>query len=145
MINILQITDTHLFAPDSSLDSAGDEAKRLANVDTRQSLAAVLDMALAQRTPDLVLVTGDIAQDPHPHAYAELSEQIRSRFAGDILCLPGNHDEPEAAPALFESKSWSMNRWQVIALDSHVHGEERGELAISELERLASRTDRIYG
>ena len=45
---ILQLTDTHLFASNSG---------RLAGVDTRASLAAVLDLALAERSPDLVLVT----------------------------------------------------------------------------------------
>lgn len=125
--DILQITDTHLFA------GAGET---LANVDTRASLGAVLDMALAQHTPKLVLVTGDIAQDPHPDSYAALVAQIRSRYSGDILCLPGNHDEPELAPELFQTRTHRFADWELLALDSHVHGEERGELAQEELNRL---------
>lgn len=136
MTRVLQITDTHLFPP----SAAGGE-QVLAGVDTRKSLAAVLDMALAEATPDLLLVTGDIAQDPHPDAYAELERLIRARFAGDLLCLPGNHDEPELAEALFSRREWRAENWQIMALDSHVHGEERGELSASELGRLSAQLE----
>lgn len=136
MIRILQITDTHLFPP----GAAGGE-QVLAGVDTRKSLAAVLDMALAEATPDLLLVTGDIAQDPHPDAYAELQEQIRARYSGELLCLPGNHDEPGLAPELFSRCEWQRDTWQVLTLDSHIHGEERGELSDSELARLSALLD----
>ena len=125
--DILQITDTHLFA------SAGET---LASVDTRASLGAVLDMALAQHTPKLILVTGDIAQDPHADSYAALLSLVRSRYSGDLLCLPGNHDEPDLAPELFHAKSHRFANWELLALDSHVQGEERGELAEEELSRL---------
>ncbi len=95
-------------------------------------------MVLGNRTPDLVLVTGDIAQTPHPGAYAELLRQVRLRYSGDLLCLPGNHDEPELAVELFANKIWRRDRWEVLALDSHVHGEERGELADAEFDWLES-------
>lgn len=131
---ILQITDTHLFPKPASHDGYG----LLAGVDTRASLGAVLDMALADAIspPDLLLVTGDIAQEPHSAAYASLHDAIAERYQGDVLCLPGNHDEPERAPATFARQSWSKAGWQVLALDSHVHGEEGGELAEAEIERL---------
>ncbi len=126
---ILQITDTHLFSSGSG---------RLAGVDTRASLAAVLDMALAERQPDLLLVTGDIAQEPHPDAYAVLVAQIRERYSGKLVCLPGNHDEPELAPELFDTQESPHNDWQILALDSHVPGQEGGEVSSAELERLAA-------
>ena len=135
-LRILQITDTHLFPK-----PAGDNGYGLlAGVDTRASLGAVLDMAFADsvRPPDLLLVTGDIAEEPDTAAYAALHEAIAERYQGDVLCLPGNHDEPERAPATFARRDWARAGWQVLALDSHVHGEERGELAGSELERLVA-------
>lgn len=139
-LRILQITDTHLFPKPADASGYG----LLAGVDTRASLAAVLDMALAatQLPPDLLLVSGDIAQDPHTDAYTALHEAIAQRYAGDVLCLPGNHDEPELAPATFARKEWSKAGWQVLALDSHVQGEERGELAQSEFERLVFELER---
>lgn len=126
---ILQITDTHLF-------SSG--IGRLAGVDTRASLAAVLDMALAERLPDLLLVTGDIAQEPHTEAYAALVEEVRARYSGKLICLPGNHDEPELAPELFELRESLHNDWQILTLDSHVPGQEGGEVSAVELDRLAA-------
>ena len=124
---VLQITDTHLFSSNEG---------RLANVDTQASLGAVLDMALASKVPELLLVTGDIAQDPHQDAYKALVEQIRSRYSGALLCLPGNHDDPQVAGDLFAKRLVRFNNWQLLALDSHVQGEERGEIAEEEFERL---------
>jgi len=131
-MRILQITDTHLFPKPADVSGYG----QLAGVDTRRSLSAVLDMALAADTPDLLLVTGDIAQDPHADTYAELQRQITERFSGDVVCLPGNHDEPQLAPELFLPRHWRRGDWQVLALDSHVAGEERGELAAEEITAL---------
>jgi len=95
-------------------------------------------MALAERRPDLLLVTGDIAQEPHREAYAALLEQIRGRYSGKLLCLPDNHDEPELAPELFEVREFPHNDWQVITLDSHVPGQEGGAVSAVELDRLAA-------
>lgn len=137
---VLQITDTHLFPKPADESGYG----RLAGVDTRASLCAVLDMALApgNPVPDLLLVTGDIAQEPQPETYGVLREVIADRYSGDLLCLPGNHDEPELAPVMFEPRDWSKGSWQVLALDSHVHGEERGELDSAELDRLSAELNR---
>ena len=52
-LNVLQITDTHL------LDSPRDT---MHGVNTQNSLEAVLDQALAEVAPDVVLATGDIAE-----------------------------------------------------------------------------------
>ncbi len=124
---ILQITDTHLFS---------SRGARLANVDTLASLGAVLDMALASKEPELLLVTGDIAQEPHQDAYKALLEQIRSRYSGALVCLPGNHDDPRLAGDLFAKRWARFDSWQLLTLDSHVPGEERGEIAEEEFERL---------
>lgn len=129
---ILQITDTHLFPKPATTAGYG----LLASVDTRASLAAVLDAALTEQTPDLLLVTGDIAEEPHTASYAELRAQIAARYPGPVLCLPGNHDEPELMPELFAELAWQAGNWRLLALDSHVHGEERGEVAPAELARL---------
>src|SRR4051794_38072646 len=64
---ILQITDLHV------LPSTG---QRLLGVDTAASLDAVLSAALAERSPDALIVTGDIAHEPGDAAYARVSETI---------------------------------------------------------------------
>ena len=84
-MQILQITDTHLY---------GSASGRLRGVETDSSLHATLDDAFS-RAPnyEAVLVTGDLVQD-------DKSGYLRFRsFFGSIkkpvLCIPGNHDEPE--------------------------------------------------
>ena len=84
-MQILQITDTHLY---------GSASGRLRGVETDSSLHATLDEAFA-RVPNYqaVLVTGDLVQD-------DKSGYLRFRsFFGNlkkpVLCIPGNHDEPE--------------------------------------------------
>ncbi len=85
-MQILQITDRICTAAPQ---------RRLRGVETDSSLHAALDDAFA-RVPDYraVLVTGDLVQD-------DKSGYLRFRsFFGNltkpVLCIPGNHDEPEA-------------------------------------------------
>src|SRR5258707_13694483 len=84
-MHILQITDPHLY---------GSASGRLRGVETDSSLRAVLDNAFA-RVPNYsaVLVTGDLVQDDR-NGYL----RFRSIFGGlekPVLCIPGNHAEPE--------------------------------------------------
>src|ERR1700722_16881844 len=85
-MQILQITDPHLY---------GSATGRLRGVETDASLHAALEDAFA-RVPDYaaVLVTGGLVQDD-PSG----SLRFRSIFGNlqkPVLCIPGNHDEPEA-------------------------------------------------
>ena len=130
-LRVLQITDTHLFP---------DTTGRLAGVDTRATLAATLDAALAEDHPDLLLLTGDLAQEPHAASYAALEEIVQARYAGERLCVPGNHDDPKET-TLFARSGWSQADWAVIGLDSRVPDEEGGRVAASELTRLLERID----
>ena len=60
-IRILQITDTHLFA---------GKHESLLGVNTWSSYKAVLDAIIAQhRDYDLIIATGDLAQDHSIEAY----------------------------------------------------------------------------
>lgn len=60
-VRILQITDTHLFA---------GEHETLLGVNTSRSYRAVLDAIIAEQHPfDLIVATGDLAQD---HSVAPL-------------------------------------------------------------------------
>src|SRR6202041_1907471 len=85
-MQILQITDPHLY---------GSATGRLRGVETDSSLHAVLDDAFA-RVPDYaaVLVTGDLVQDD-PSGYLRF-RSIFGNLQRPVLCIPGNHDEPEA-------------------------------------------------
>lgn len=131
-MQVLQITDPHLY---------GSATGRLRGVETDSSLNAVLNDAFA-RVPDYsaVLVTGDLVQDD-PSGYL----RFRSFFGSlkkPVLCIPGNHDEPEAmrkelAGAPFQiCGTHEADGWQFIMLDSYDPGHVGGRLTAAELERL---------
>jgi Icc protein len=131
-MKILQITDPHLY---------GNVGAKLRGVDTDSSLRSVLADAF-ELMPDhaALLVTGDLVQDD-PSGYL----RFRSIFAGSrtpVLCIPGNHDEPDAMAheltgAPFQiGGTWSAGGWQFVMLDSYDPGHVGGRLTAAELERL---------
>src|ERR1700733_2026403 len=85
-MQILQITDPHLY---------GSATGRLRGVETDASLRAVLEDAFA-RVPNYsaVLVTGDLVQDDSS-GYLRF-RSIFGNLRKPVLCIPGNHDEPDA-------------------------------------------------
>jgi Icc protein len=133
MLRIIQITDTHLLA---------DKHCLLRGHNTDRSLRRVLDHAVQQvATIDFVLVTGDLAHDAEPSAYARLKSYLEG-MAAPIECLPGNHDSLDIMQAsLGPSEIGCANiidakRWRIIMLDSVIPGEDRGQLSDYELARL---------
>jgi 3',5'-cyclic-AMP phosphodiesterase len=131
-MQILQITDPHLY---------GSASARLRGVETDSSLRAALDDAMA-RVPNFaaMLVTGDLVQDDKS-GYL----RFRSFFGGikkPVLCIPGNHDEPEAmrrelTGAPFEiCGAHEIGEWVFVMLDSYDPGSVGGRLTKNELARL---------
>jgi Icc protein len=132
MMHILQITDPHLY---------GSASGRLRGVETDSSLRVALADAIA-RVPDFeaMLVTGDLVQDDRS-GYL----RFRSFFGGikkPVLCIPGNHDEPEAmrkelTGAPFEiCGTHTIGDWVFVMLDSYDPGHVGGRLTKNELARL---------
>lgn len=133
-IRILQITDTHLFA-------GKDET--LLGINTWASYQAVLAAILEEKRPcDLIVATGDLAQDHSSEAYQHFAEGI-SRLDAPCVWLPGNHDfQPAMFSALQEAgispskQVLSGEHWQILLLDSQVFGVPHGELSEYQLEWL---------
>lgn len=131
-VRIAQITDTHLYA---------DPGGRLLGLNTRQCLLAVIELALQQGPPQLVLASGDLAHDGTAQAYRQLRDCF-SRLGAPVYCLPGNHDEAVALRehlnhSRFHSvRSHRAGGWQLVFLDSSVAGREGGHLTDSELAAL---------
>ncbi|HMK84601.1 MAG TPA: phosphodiesterase [Steroidobacteraceae bacterium] len=131
-MKILQITDPHLY---------GNAAGKLRGVLTDESLRSVLDDAFAS-LPDFaaVLVTGDIVQDD-PSGYPRF-RAILGGSAKPVLCIPGNHDEPQAMrqalalPPFQMCGTHAVGGWQFVMLDSYDPGHVGGRLAAQELARL---------
>ena len=131
-MQILQITDTHLY---------GSASGRLRGVETDSSLHATLDDAFL-RAPnyEAVLVTGDLVQDDKS-GYL----RFRSFFGGlkkPVLCIPGNHDEPETMRAELNEDPFKIcgahtfGDWTFVMLDSYDPGHVGGRLNLNELARL---------
>ena len=131
-MQILQITDTHLY---------GNAGGKLRGVETDPSLHAALDAAFA-RVPEYeaVLVTGDLVQDDKA-GYL----RFRSHFGGlakPVLCIPGNHDEPEAMRRELTGEPFQIcgaheiGEWNFVMLDSYDPGHVGGRLTKNELARL---------
>ncbi len=91
-VRILQITDTHLFA---------GEHETLLGINTYRSYHAVLDAIQAQRRDvDLIVATGDLAQDHSQEAYRHFAAGI-AQLPAPCVWLPGNHDfQPAMVDAL---------------------------------------------
>lgn len=135
-VRVLQITDTHLFA---------DKRGTLLGINTWDSYQAVLAAIGARRHAcDLVVATGDLAQDQSIGAYQHFAEGIAS-LPAPCVWLPGNHDFQPAMYGTLRQAGISEARvvyagdaWQIILLDSQVFGVPHGELSEYQLEWLGN-------
>ena len=83
-LTLLQFSDLHLFTqPD----------KRIHNIFPEQSFLQIFKQAITENPPvDLILLTGDLAEDPYQAVYQRLN-QLLSPLQIPVVCLPGNHDD----------------------------------------------------
>jgi Icc protein len=131
-MKILQITDPHVY---------GSASARLRGVQTDATLRAVLDEALANAAEySAVLVTGDLVQDDTA-GYLRFRSML-GNLRTPVLCIPGNHDEPEAmqreldiAPFRF-CGAHAFGAWNFVMLNSYDPGCVGGRLGTAELDRL---------
>jgi len=125
VLRLTQFTDPHLY---------GSENESLRGVPTLPALRAALAHARAREwPPHALLVTGDLVQDD-PGGYAH----FRSVFGGmglPVLCLPGNHDEPEAMRRELSGEPFvladffDLGRWRIVLLDSCIPGAASGAIS----------------
>jgi 3',5'-cyclic-AMP phosphodiesterase len=114
---------------------------RLLNIDTDQSLAAVLALVRQQQPRiDALLATGDLSDHGAAGAYQRLLEATAA-IAPVARWLPGNHDTATTLRrALGDDERLQrrllLGNWQIVMLDSAVPGEVGGHLAATELAAL---------
>jgi len=129
---VVQLTDSHIFA---------DAQQRLLGIDTLASLNAVIDLALHERPQiDLVLATGDIAQDASAASYHRFIDAV-ARMPQACYWIPGNHDDAELMAELGRehnlNRAWvDLGAWRIVLLNSSVPGKVSGTLDSSQLARL---------
>ncbi len=133
-INVLQITDTHLYAVHSDT---------LLKINTHGSLSAVLDtVSRNEGHIDLILATGDIAQDASPSSYQHFLKYME-RFDAPVRWVPGNHDSGDVMQEIAGeqglcNKVEVIGNWQFIMLDSSRVNHVDGYLSGEELQVLES-------
>jgi len=141
-LRLLQFTDTHLY---------GSAMESLRGVQTLPALKRALACARMRDWPvDAMLVSGDIVQDD-PAGYAHF-RKLFADFGVPVLCVPGNHDDPNVMRRALAGKPFvlggfmDMAAWRIVLLDSVVAGSAAGKLsaaALVELDRaLASAPHR---
>ncbi len=135
MITVAQITDTHLFAHDST-EWKGVNPDRTLN----QVIAKVQQL---DPLPDVILLTGDLSQDETPESYQRLQTKLQPLNI-PTYWLPGNHDRPELMSQILPNKpflgdkTFKMGHWRFILLNSAVKGQPEGFLTTDTISFLAS-------
>lgn len=133
-VRLLQLTDTHLFAPQDGC---------LLSVNTQESFNAVVSEVISQGSVfDALLATGDISQDHTEASYEKFVAGIEP-LALPCYWLPGNHDYKPCMNSVIDSPliqdvthALLGEHWQVILLDSQVVGVPHGRLSDAQLEFL---------
>lgn len=127
---IVQITDPHLH---------GTSDGTLLGMNTENSLKLILDRVNEEVTDiDLVIATGDIAQQSSIKAYSNFLSFV-SVLNAPMRWIPGNHDNriymAEAAAGKDHGEPcYTLGNWVVILLDSMVPGKVYGNLADDQLD-----------
>lgn len=126
-IRILQLTDIHLFA---------DKKKTLLGINTADSYSAVLEAIATQKQRfDLIITTGDLAQEPAITSYQYFARGMAELLPTPCVWLPGNHDDQRImADVLFDAGITATKQvtigdnWQILLLDSQVSEQPYGHL-----------------
>jgi Icc protein len=142
-ISILQLSDLHILAAPED---------KLLGVTTEHYFHACLEQAVRLRSRhagveqqhfDLILLTGDLAQEPCPESYQRILTSLEA-YKTPCICLPGNHDDYEIMQQILNTdrincrKQVFLGGWQLISLNSQIPEEPGGCLSNEELAFLES-------
>ena len=126
-LKVLQVTDTHLY-PDMN--------GKLQGVNTFESFQSVIKHAVEDTIPDLLIATGDLAQEPDSVTYNIFLEVVRKVYQGPLICTPGNHDLSVPFEQILPTKLMSLSGWYFVPLDSHVDNHVEGHVSQIQLVNL---------
>lgn len=142
-MKIIHVTDTHIRRP----------GERIYGLDPAARLAAVVDDVRRRHLDaDLLVITGDLADDGERDAYAHLSELL-SPLRVPIRLMLGNHDRRAPFLDVFDDVEVDANGFvqsvidarddvgRLVFLDTLQEGTIGGVLCPSRLEWLAARLD----
>jgi Icc protein len=131
-LRLIQMTDTHLYRTSEGA---------LLGLNTQDSFEQVVRLVAHQQAhPDIIVATGDIAQDASIEAYQRFAATV-STLAAPFYWIPGNHDRRSVMKSLTQyaaafTSCIRRGNWQIIMLDTSHPGDVHGVLADSELDAL---------
>jgi 3',5'-cyclic AMP phosphodiesterase CpdA len=138
---IVQVSDPHVPADGFLFDRVDACARVQASVEL---------MAVAGCRPDVLILSGDVANQGEAEAYLRLRpviDEALARFGAELLVAPGNHDDVallrehllgrKPAPGPLDEVI-RVRGLRLIGIDSTVPGEVYGELGDVQLEALAA-------
>jgi 3',5'-cyclic AMP phosphodiesterase CpdA len=135
---VAQISDLHIKKPGALAYGRVNTAKAL-----ERCIAALNELAPA---PDLVVISGDLADTPAPEEYDHL-RHLLAPLKLPFASIPGNHDSREMMRTTFPAAKYAQSSGalnqrielaglDLMLLDSSVHGSPHGLLDPATLEWL---------
>jgi 3',5'-cyclic AMP phosphodiesterase CpdA len=130
LVLIVQISDMHVSMPGKLYSG---------RIDSRAAFERAITRVLSlDPKPDLVLLSGDLAETGVPEEYDFIAEQL-ARLSCRVLAIPGNHDVREAMlhklpQCVTEQDGGHLNfvaddfPVRIIGLDTIVPGQIHGEI-----------------
>jgi Icc protein len=141
---LIQLSDLHIAG-------AGD---LYGNIDSLDNVAAIFEVLEDEGRIDALILTGDLADDAEPAAYARLRsivEPFVDKLGVPVMYLPGNHDrrgpfrssllDLEASDDNSDQVLW-CGGVRIIGLDSTALDGHYGELDEAQLVWLANELER---
>jgi 3',5'-cyclic-AMP phosphodiesterase len=131
-IRLIQFTDTHL---------VGDAKRTLRGINTLDTFKRTLEQAQPHlHSADAILMSGDLVHDD-PVGYSHLTTLLGNSKI-PVLCVPGNHDVPDAMRATLARKPFQiggtfvMGKWVLVLLDTFIANSDSGRIGVEQLEQL---------
>jgi Icc protein len=124
MLKIVQLSDCHVSAERDAV---------YRGINPRDTLELLLTEVRAWQ-PELLLLTGDLAEDGSEAAYEYLAEKLKP-FEVPVLTVPGNHDHQGRQKRHFQHTAceepmlYEAGGWQLILLNSVIPGQVHGALS----------------
>ncbi len=126
---LAQLSDTHLLA---------DADARIDNHTPAENLSAVMH-ALPEHV-DVMVVTGDVAENGNPRAY-HLAQSMTAERADRVFFVPGNHDDPDAMRGVLgETDDLRIiplsDQWTMALVNTQWPGHDAGRVPDVTMARL---------
>jgi 3',5'-cyclic-AMP phosphodiesterase len=136
-LNILQLTDFHVFA---------DSKKKFFGIPTYDTLKDILnEIKNLDIKFDYLIITGDLTSDETIESYENVKNILGKRIL-NCKIIPGNHDDRNLIRKIFPdcvennegpiNFSISTDSWQLFGIDTHVPGQLYGNISNETIEWL---------